>query len=49
MIIATGADYRRIEAEGRENFEGMGVYYAATAMEATPKAISPIRITSTRP
>lgn len=34
VIIATGADYRRIEAEGRENFEGMGVYYAATAMEA---------------
>lgn len=34
VIIATGADYRRIEAEGRENFEGMGVYYAATAMES---------------
>ena len=33
MIIATGAAYRRIEAEGRENFEGAGVYYAATAME----------------
>lgn len=32
-IIATGASYRRIEAEGREDFEGMGVYYAATAME----------------
>ncbi len=34
LIIATGADYRRIEAEGREQFEGLGVYYAATAMEA---------------
>jgi thioredoxin reductase (NADPH) len=33
VIIATGAEYRRIEAEGRENFEGLGVYYAATAME----------------
>jgi len=33
VIIATGAAYRRIEAEGRENFEGAGVYYAATAME----------------
>ncbi|EDY18992.1 cyclic nucleotide-regulated FAD-dependent pyridine nucleotide-disulphide oxidoreductase [Chthoniobacter flavus Ellin428] len=32
-IIATGASYRRIEAEGREDFEGLGVYYAATAME----------------
>ncbi len=34
VIIATGAEYRRIEAEGREKFEGAGVYYAATAMEA---------------
>jgi thioredoxin reductase (NADPH) len=33
VIIATGAEYRRIEAEGRENFEGLGVYYAATALE----------------
>jgi thioredoxin reductase (NADPH) len=33
VIIATGAEYNRIEAEGRENFEGVGVYYAATAME----------------
>lgn len=33
VIIATGAEYRRIEAEGREDFEGVGVYYAATAME----------------
>lgn len=34
VIIATGAQYNRIEAEGRERFEGLGVYYAATAMEA---------------
>jgi thioredoxin reductase (NADPH) len=33
VLIATGADYRRLDAEGREQFEGMGVYYAATAME----------------
>ncbi|MFL6584440.1 MAG: FAD-dependent oxidoreductase [Chthoniobacterales bacterium] len=33
VVIATGADYRRLEAEGREQFEGMGVYYAATALE----------------
>jgi thioredoxin reductase (NADPH) len=32
-IIATGADYHRIDAEGRENFERAGVYYAATARE----------------
>ena len=33
VIIATGADYNRIDAEGRESFEGSGVYYAATALE----------------
>ena len=33
VLIATGADYRRIDAEGREDFEGSGVYYAATALE----------------
>src|SRR5205814_6734455 len=33
VLIATGADYRRLEAEGREQFEGVGVYYAATALE----------------
>src|SRR5213595_3024067 len=33
VLIATGADYRRLDAEGREQFENMGVYYAATTME----------------
>ncbi|HEX4667653.1 MAG TPA: FAD-dependent oxidoreductase [Chthoniobacterales bacterium] len=33
LLIATGADYRRIDAEGREELEGSGVYYAATAFE----------------
>lgn len=33
VLIATGAHYRRLEADGREQFEGMGVYYAATALE----------------
>jgi thioredoxin reductase (NADPH) len=33
VLIATGANYRRLKAEGREQFEGLGVYYAATAME----------------
>ena len=35
VIIATGAHYRRLDAEGRERFEGSGVFYAATQMEAT--------------
>ena len=33
VIIATGADYHRVDAEGLETFEGSGVYYAATARE----------------
>jgi thioredoxin reductase (NADPH) len=33
VIIATGAVYNRIDADGRERFEGRGVYYAATAIE----------------
>src|SRR5438270_1641593 len=33
MLVATGAHYRRLDAEGLEQFEGMGVYYAATALE----------------
>jgi thioredoxin reductase (NADPH) len=33
VLIATGADYRRLDAEGRETFEASGVYYAATARE----------------
>jgi thioredoxin reductase (NADPH) len=34
LLIATGADYRRLSAEGCEQFEGSGVYYAATLTEA---------------
>ena len=34
LLIATGADYRRLTAEGCEKFEGSGVYYAATPTEA---------------
>ena len=33
ILIATGADYRRLDAEDREQYEGAGVYYAATALE----------------
>jgi thioredoxin reductase (NADPH) len=33
VLITTGAEYGRLEAEGREQFEGVGVYYAATALE----------------
>jgi thioredoxin reductase (NADPH) len=33
LLIATGADYRRLDVEGCELFEGKGVYYAATVAE----------------
>jgi thioredoxin reductase (NADPH) len=34
LLIATGADYRLLGIEGCERFEGCGVYYAATPIEA---------------
>ena len=34
IIIATGAEYRRLSLENLSQFEGAGVYFGATAMEA---------------
>ena len=34
VIIATGAEYRKPPLENRSQFEGAGVYYGATPMEA---------------
>src|SRR5206468_11248775 len=34
VLIATGAQYRRLPLEGLSRFEGAGVYYGATCMEA---------------
>ena len=34
VIIATGAEYRRLPIDSLPRFEGAGVYYAATFMEA---------------
>ena len=34
VVIATGAEYRKPSLEGLERFEGAGVYYGATFMEA---------------
>lgn len=33
LLIATGAQYRRLDVEGFERFEGTGIYYAATPAE----------------
>jgi thioredoxin reductase (NADPH) len=35
VLIATGAEYRKLAVEGRERYDGAGVYYAATQMEAS--------------
>ncbi|MGA8026951.1 MAG: NAD(P)/FAD-dependent oxidoreductase, partial [Bryobacteraceae bacterium] len=34
LLIATGAQYRRLDVEGVGQFEGTGLYYAATTAEA---------------
>ncbi|HJT22454.1 MAG TPA: FAD-dependent oxidoreductase [Nitrospira sp.] len=34
VLIATGADYRKLNVPGREALEGSGIYYAATVTEA---------------
>jgi thioredoxin reductase (NADPH) len=35
LLIASGAEYKKLEVPNLEKFEGRGVYYAATKMEAT--------------
>jgi thioredoxin reductase (NADPH) len=38
VVLAVGADYRRLPAEEAERFEGQGLYYAATHLEALQAA-----------
>jgi thioredoxin reductase (NADPH) len=42
VIAATGAQYRRLDVERIVEFEGKGVYYAATELEARQCAGSPV-------
>jgi thioredoxin reductase (NADPH) len=42
VIVASGASYRRLDAARLADFEGTGVYYAATEMEARLCAGSPV-------
>ena len=44
MIIATGARYNRLSLNRLNAFEGVGVYYAATQMEALACAGGPVVI-----
>jgi thioredoxin reductase (NADPH) len=34
VVVASGARYRKLDVPGYEQFEGKGIHYAATAMEA---------------
>jgi thioredoxin reductase (NADPH) len=34
IVVATGAEYRKLEVAGLAKFEGVGIYYAATYIEA---------------
>jgi thioredoxin reductase (NADPH) len=34
VVIASGARYRQLNVKNQENFENLGLYYAATAMES---------------
>lgn len=44
VIVASGARYRRLDVARLEDFEGNGVYYAATEMEARLCAGSPVLV-----
>ena len=44
VIAATGAAYRRLDAARLSDFEGRGVYYAATEMEARMCGAAPVAV-----
>lgn len=44
VIVATGARYRRLDVARLEQFEGAGVYYAATELEARSCAAAPVTV-----
>jgi thioredoxin reductase (NADPH) len=44
VVIATGARYRRLDVPGMDRFEGRGIYYAATEVEARACRKQPVAI-----
>jgi thioredoxin reductase (NADPH) len=44
VIVATGAQYRKLDVPGLERYEGVGVFYAATQAEAQICAGDPVLI-----
>jgi thioredoxin reductase (NADPH) len=44
VVIATGAQYRALPLDRWDGFEGAGIYYAATALEAAACGASPVTV-----
>jgi thioredoxin reductase (NADPH) len=44
VLIATGARYRKLPLDGWARFEGAGIYYAATTLEAGYCAAGPVTV-----
>jgi thioredoxin reductase (NADPH) len=44
LIVATGARYRKLDVPDLERYEGLGVYYAATLVEAQMCADDPVLV-----
>jgi thioredoxin reductase (NADPH) len=44
LIVATGAQYRKLAVPDLDRFEGLGVYYAATLVEAQMCADDPVLV-----
>jgi len=44
VVIATGANYRKLTVEGLERFEGAGVHYSATPTDVRPCVGQPVVI-----
>lgn len=44
VLIATGARYRKLPLDGWARFEGAGIYYAATSLEAGHCAAGPVTV-----
>ncbi|MEO8665848.1 MAG: FAD-dependent oxidoreductase [Ignavibacteria bacterium] len=44
LLIASGAEYKKLDLDNLDKFEGRGVYYAATNMEATMCTAVPVAV-----
>ncbi len=44
VLIATGAQYQKLDVEGFEKYEGSGIYYAATTVESQSCSTSEVAI-----